>query len=70
MLLEFTSFIRELDPDIIMGYEVQMLSWGYLIERGAVFDLNMCHLLSRISEKDALPRGKEDLYFSPVRKYK
>ncbi|XP_066919058.1 uncharacterized protein [Clytia hemisphaerica] len=57
MLLEFAAFIRELDPDIIMGYEVQMMSWGYVIERGAVLDLNMCHLLSRIMEKDALPRG-------------
>ena len=52
MLIEFASFIQTLDPDILMGYEVQMLSWGYLIERGAVLDLNMCHLLSRILSKD------------------
>lgn len=27
--------VRHLDPDILVGYEVQNASWGYLIERGA-----------------------------------
>ena len=60
MLTEFASFVRILDPDIVMGYEVQMLSWGYLIERGAVLDLNMCHLFSRILLKDGSPKGGGD----------
>ena len=55
MLTEFASFVQTLDPDILMGYEVQMLSWGYLIERSAVLNLNMCHLLSRILSKDTGP---------------
>ena len=25
--------VRELDPDILTGYEVQSSSWGYVIER-------------------------------------
>ena len=52
MLLEFALFVKLVDPDMIMGYEVQMLSWGYIIERGAVLNLNMCHLLSRIVDKE------------------
>lgn len=57
MFLEFSLFIQKLDPDIIVGYEVQMLSWGYLIERGALLDLDMCHLFSRIVDKDTIPRS-------------
>lgn len=27
--------IRYYDPDMLVGYEVQNSSWGYLVERGA-----------------------------------
>lgn len=27
--------IRHFDPDMLVGYEVQNSSWGYLVERGA-----------------------------------
>ena len=29
--------VRSLDPDIIIGYELQNSSWGYLIERARQF---------------------------------
>lgn len=47
-----------------MGYEVQQLSWGYLIERGAVLDLNMCRLLSRVLPKDGGISSNKDGEFS------
>lgn len=28
-----TDIVRESDPDILAGYEVQNSSWGYVIER-------------------------------------
>jgi DNA polymerase zeta len=28
-----TDMVRERDPDILAGYEVQSSSWGYVIER-------------------------------------
>jgi len=28
-----TDIVRERDPDILAGYEVQSSSWGYVIER-------------------------------------
>lgn len=36
------------DPDILVGYEVQMRSWGYLLQRAAVLGVDLCQLLSRV----------------------
>ncbi len=33
MLERLISMVRVLDPDILVGYEIQNSSWGYLIER-------------------------------------
>eukprot|EP00794_Sanderia_malayensis_P000337 gene337-969_t len=52
MILDFVKLVRSRDPDIVIGYEVQMLSWGYLIERAREFDVNLCPLLSRIPSAD------------------
>ncbi|KAG0345473.1 DNA polymerase zeta [Podila humilis] len=41
--------VREMDPDILAGYEVNNLSWGYLVDRYlTLFSLDMSKLLSRI----------------------
>ena len=40
--------VRDTDPDILAGYEVQMASWGFLSARAAVLDINLCPLLSRV----------------------
>ena len=60
MLIEFALFIQNLDPDIILGYEVQMLSWGYLIERAAFLEVNMCQRLSRIPDKEKQLKINDD----------
>lgn len=33
LINRLTDIVRELDPDILSGYEVQSSSWGYIIER-------------------------------------
>ncbi|KAG0330369.1 DNA polymerase zeta [Dissophora globulifera] len=41
--------VQKLDPDILAGYEVHNLSWGYLVDRyQIVFGLDMSKLLSRV----------------------
>ena len=40
--------VRDTDPDILAGYEVQMSSWGFLSARAAVLNINLCPLLSRV----------------------
>ena len=39
------------DPDILLGYEVTMMSWGYLIDRAAHLNLNLTNQLSRTPRK-------------------
>lgn len=48
LFCEFLQLVRKWDPDILLGYEVQMLSWGYLIQRALVFDMDLCKMLSRV----------------------
>ncbi|KAG0245565.1 hypothetical protein B0O80DRAFT_502930 [Mortierella sp. GBAus27b] len=41
--------VRRLDPDILAGYEVHNLSWGYIVERyQTLFEMDMTKLLSRV----------------------
>ncbi|XP_023286279.1 DNA polymerase zeta catalytic subunit isoform X1 [Seriola lalandi dorsalis] len=45
---ELISIMRRFDPDILLGYEVQMRSWGYLLQRAAVLGVDLCQQLSRV----------------------
>ena len=45
------QIVYSLDPDILIGYEVEQLSWGYLIERGMHLNKNLIKLLSRTPGK-------------------
>uniref|UniRef100_A0A8D0DQT0 DNA polymerase zeta catalytic subunit n=1 Tax=Salvator merianae TaxID=96440 RepID=A0A8D0DQT0_SALMN len=38
------------DPDILLGYEVQMHSWGYLLQRAAALDVDLCQMISRVPD--------------------
>ncbi|KAF7730556.1 DNA polymerase zeta [Apophysomyces ossiformis] len=41
--------VRLYDPDLLVGYELHNSSWGYVIERGEVYDINVINDLSRVS---------------------
>lgn len=48
------------DPDILVGYEVQMHSWGYLLQRAAVLGVDLCQQLSRIPGRAVFHYGWVD----------
>ena len=49
------------DPDILVGYEIQSASWGYLFERSEKLQLNFGQLISRVNlEKSRSTSKKED----------
>lgn len=48
------------DPEILLGYEIQRGSWGYLVERGRALDLDMTALLSRIPGEDTTRRPADE----------
>ncbi|XP_076611860.1 DNA polymerase zeta catalytic subunit isoform X1 [Chaetodon auriga] len=45
---ELITIMRRYDPDILVGYEVQMRSWGYLLQRAAALSVDICPQLSRV----------------------
>jgi DNA polymerase zeta len=52
MIERFCEFAKELDPDILSGYEVHSASWGYLIDRGnSKHDYEIMKALSRVQSK-------------------
>lgn len=53
------------DPDILVGYEVQMRSWGYLLQRARVLGVNLCQQLSRVPGIDYLsPQEYKDAQYA------
>ncbi|KAI9336764.1 hypothetical protein BDR26DRAFT_864543 [Obelidium mucronatum] len=57
--------IREIDPDILMGYEVHLSSWGYLIERAKVqYKYDFLKDLSRMEVNVKTKFGRDQDPFS------
>ncbi|XP_058514090.1 DNA polymerase zeta catalytic subunit isoform X2 [Ochotona princeps] len=47
---EIASIIKRYDPDILLGYEIQMHSWGYLLQRAAALSVDLCQMISRVPD--------------------
>ena len=47
LLLQFVLCVRRVDPDIVVGYEVQRCSLGYLFDRARLLKLPLSRALSR-----------------------
>ena len=48
MLLSWAKFVRELDPDILTGYNITNFDNVYLLERAASLKLNKFGYLGRL----------------------
>ncbi|XP_051853508.1 DNA polymerase zeta catalytic subunit [Antechinus flavipes] len=47
---EIVNIIKRYDPDILLGYEIQMHSWGYLLQRAAALSVDLCQMISRVPD--------------------
>ncbi|XP_015276270.1 PREDICTED: DNA polymerase zeta catalytic subunit-like [Gekko japonicus] len=56
---EVVNIVKRYDPDILLGYEVQMHSWGYLLQRAAALGVDLCQMVSRV------PDDKKENRFAP-----
>ncbi|XP_050510996.1 DNA polymerase zeta catalytic subunit isoform X2 [Diabrotica virgifera virgifera] len=59
LMKEFLKVIEYWDPDIFAGYELELLSWGYLIDRGYTLNMNLKPLLGRTRDNYTKPRQDE-----------
>ncbi|CAL4064009.1 unnamed protein product, partial [Meganyctiphanes norvegica] len=59
LLNEVVNLVATWDPDILIGYEVQMSSWGYLLERGVALGTEIVSRLSRVPEGNSSHHSEE-----------
>lgn len=61
LIMEFINLIRHWDPDIFAGYEIELASWGYIIQRCQVINIDVIPLISRVpSQKLAKFRSADE----------
>lgn len=60
ILEKIISLVKEHDPDIMCGYEIEMRSWGYVLERAQNLDIEIIREISRITEKNRQKRWRHD----------
>ncbi|KAJ2952055.1 hypothetical protein O0L34_g4319 [Tuta absoluta] len=54
------DLIKIHDPDIMCGYEIEMNSWGYLLERSQLLGMEIVKEISRITEKNRQKRWRSE----------
>ncbi|CAL9691750.1 unnamed protein product [Knipowitschia caucasica] len=61
---ELVTVVKRCDPDMLLGYEIQMHSWGYLLQRSSALGVDLCQQLSRIpgDSKDNRFAAERDEY--------
>ncbi|ATY61766.1 DNA polymerase zeta catalytic [Cordyceps militaris] len=60
LLVRLGDVVKELDPDILTGYEVHGGSWGFLMERARLkYDYDLCNELSRVNAQSHGRFGKQ-----------
>lgn len=57
---EILNLISKWDPDILCGYEIELLSWGYIFQRAYVLDVNLMSKVSRVNVEDKYANFKRD----------
>ncbi|RUS90759.1 hypothetical protein EGW08_001470, partial [Elysia chlorotica] len=55
------DLVKRFDPDILVGYEIQTLSWGFLLQRAAHLGLDLCSKIARVQD------SKENNQFSAAK---
>ncbi|KAL1488019.1 hypothetical protein ABEB36_015394 [Hypothenemus hampei] len=55
------ELVKNYDPDILAGFEIEMLSWGYLVDRALILGVPLLDLLGRCpgTNKKAPPHDLE-----------
>ncbi|KAI0078881.1 hypothetical protein K474DRAFT_778270 [Panus rudis PR-1116 ss-1] len=53
LLNRIVDVVHELDPDVLVGWDVQVGSWGYLDARGKTYDFDLQEELSRAPSRSS-----------------
>lgn len=50
LIMTLVEVVKEYDPEILIGYEMEQLSWGYVLERSQALNMSIGSALSRVSD--------------------
>ena len=56
----FVQLVQDSDPDVMLGYEAQTMSLGFLVARAAKLDMNLPPMISRMPGNERESRVDED----------
>ncbi|XP_071818490.1 uncharacterized protein [Apostichopus japonicus] len=64
MIEELLKLVKKHDPDILVGFEIQQLSWGYLFDRATALEIKLCAKISRLpdNERESHFSSEKDAY--------
>ncbi|XP_063824008.1 DNA polymerase zeta catalytic subunit [Ostrinia nubilalis] len=60
MIEKLIDLVKKHDPDIMCGYEIEMNSWGYILERAQLLGMEIVKEISRITEKYRQKRWRSE----------
>eukprot|EP00002_Diphylleia_rotans_P013155 TRINITY_DN2562_c0_g1_i23.p1 TRINITY_DN2562_c0_g1~~TRINITY_DN2562_c0_g1_i23.p1 ORF type:complete len:1638 (+),score=290.27 TRINITY_DN2562_c0_g1_i23:62-4975(+) len=60
MIARFIDIVSSCDPDVVLGYEIQSSSLGYLIDRGAELNYDMVSKLGRVQTRPIKFENRHD----------
>ena len=55
------------EPDICVGWEIQMFSWGYLLQRAAHLNVDLCAQISRIPGENFIKHKTSFMFTRRIR---
>lgn len=63
LLLKFIDVLRSVDPDYLVGFEVEKSSWGYIVSRSSYLNFRIATSISRLIEESDFKRASNSRDF-------
>lgn len=68
LIMTLVEVVKKYDPEILIGYEMEQLSWGYILERSNILNICISAALSRVSDMNLGNNSKfvESTFVQPI----
>lgn len=68
LFMTLVELVKNYDPEILIGYEMEQLSWGYILERSNILNISVSAALSRITDVNLGNNSKivESTFVQPI----
>lgn len=68
LVTTLVELVKKYDPEILIGYEMEQLSWGYILERSNILNIGISAALSRVIDNNLGNNSKivESTFVQPI----